>query len=170
MICSYTLDYPTVITDNRTGLDAVKNSPESDAPAVLHAKMYALADKYGLDKGLKALCKTKFQAEAEAGWKNETFVDACILVFTSTPESDRGLRDVVVEVVVINAEELMQSKKFSTELKEMGTLATESLADIVLKRRGPLPTMLYCDSHRCKANFTVECSNCNFGSHVSPAR
>lgn len=171
MIYSYTLDYPiSTAADKSIGSDNAKTSGESDPPAVVHAKMYALADKYELDQGLRDLCTTKFKAEAEKYWKDASFVDACVLAFRSTPESDRGLRDVVVEIVVTNAKELMQWKIFNAALKEMGTLGLEAFAEMALNGGGPLPKMLYCDRYSCKQNRNLACGGCNYGSHVSPAR
>jgi hypothetical protein len=49
--------------------------------------------------GLKALALEKFKAEAMAHWNNEEFSQAANEVYTSTIESDRGLRDIVVNTV-----------------------------------------------------------------------
>jgi hypothetical protein len=64
----------------------------------LHAKVYALGEKYGIDD-LKGFALHKFHAEAQHHWQSDNFLHAIREVYTSTIDEDRALRDVVVEVV-----------------------------------------------------------------------
>ena len=64
----------------------------------VHAQMYALADKYGIHD-LKDLARDKFAEAASNDWDGSGFPIAVQTVYSSTPESDHGLRDVVVDTL-----------------------------------------------------------------------
>ncbi|KAJ9645808.1 hypothetical protein H2201_003612 [Coniosporium apollinis] len=75
--------------------------PEQEAdPAVphliLHAKMYAIAEKYGI-KGLKSLARSKFSTQIEQHWSSAELPETIQDVYETTVDSDRGLRDIVVQ-------------------------------------------------------------------------
>ncbi|KAI5457494.1 hypothetical protein BGZ63DRAFT_394864 [Mariannaea sp. PMI_226] len=61
----------------------------------LHAKVYALGEKYGI-KGLKALAVKKFEDEVVHHWDSADFLLAIQEVYTSTVDHDRPMRDAVV--------------------------------------------------------------------------
>ncbi|KAF2232147.1 hypothetical protein EV356DRAFT_257268 [Viridothelium virens] len=63
---------------------------------VLHAKVYAIADKYDIP-GLKALARRKFEVQVAQHWDCAEFPDALEEVYCSTIDTDRGLRDVVLQ-------------------------------------------------------------------------
>jgi hypothetical protein len=62
---------------------------------IVHAQVYALAEKYSVD-GLKELALEKFEKEVESHWNTDDFLQAAEVVYTSTVESDRGMRDIVL--------------------------------------------------------------------------
>jgi len=74
-----------------------EQAPDSDAPHLTtHAKVYAIAEKYGVF-GLKSLAARKFAAALAAGHHaSPEFPDACADVYETTVDSDRGLRDLVI--------------------------------------------------------------------------
>ncbi|KAF4467529.1 hypothetical protein FALBO_5593 [Fusarium albosuccineum] len=66
---------------------------------VLHAKVYALAEKYEVS-GLKEMAQRCFQIISNCGGCcSKEFAHACEFVYTTTIDSDRGLRDVVVQAL-----------------------------------------------------------------------
>lgn len=58
--------------------------------------MYALAEKYGI-AALKSLAKHKFECQMACYYDSPEFADAVEEVYSSTIDSDRGLRDVVLQ-------------------------------------------------------------------------
>jgi hypothetical protein len=64
----------------------------------LHAKVYALGEKYGIEH-LKLFAIQKFEAEVESHLQSKDFLMAIEEAYTSTVEEDRGLRDVVVKTM-----------------------------------------------------------------------
>ncbi|RYC79247.1 hypothetical protein BFJ63_vAg17874 [Fusarium oxysporum f. sp. narcissi] len=83
----------------------------------LHAKVYALGEKYGIDDR-KGFVSHKFQAEAQHHWQSDNFLHAIREVYTSTIDEDRALRDVVVEVVDAHPE-LLDQPRWQDSIKDL---------------------------------------------------
>jgi hypothetical protein len=62
---------------------------------VTHAKVYAIAEKYQI-MGLKTLARRKFATQVQCHHTSEEFPHAMAEVYESTIDSDRGLRDVII--------------------------------------------------------------------------
>ncbi|KAH7091558.1 hypothetical protein FB567DRAFT_436379, partial [Paraphoma chrysanthemicola] len=71
------------------------NMVEVENPLTIHAAMYALGDKYQVD-GLCNTAKEKFRSCLHHHAHSEDFIAATQAVYSTTPDSNRGLRDVVV--------------------------------------------------------------------------
>jgi hypothetical protein len=91
--------------------------------------MYEIVDKY-LVVGLKDLARAKFDRACAKYWDDELFAPAAHHVLSTTPEYDKGLRDVVSRVI---SEHIVLLNKPSVEalLEEFKGLAFQ-----VLKLRG----------------------------------
>jgi len=74
---------------------SIETDPEHPR-LVIHAKVYALAEKYGIN-GLKALARRKFASQVGHHFSSEELPFAIQEVYESTVEADRGLRDIVVQ-------------------------------------------------------------------------
>ena len=61
---------------------------------LLHAQMYSMGDKFDI-KGLKELAHKKFKVACALHWDRSDFFIAANYACTSTPDSDKGLRDVI---------------------------------------------------------------------------
>ncbi|KAF2023849.1 hypothetical protein EK21DRAFT_80003, partial [Setomelanomma holmii] len=72
-----------------------ENASEVNEPLTIHATMYALGDKYQVE-GLCDLAKEKFRSCLHHHAHSEDFISAVQTIHSTTPESNRGLRDVVV--------------------------------------------------------------------------
>lgn len=64
--------------------------------AYIHAQVYAIGEKYNL-QGLKDLAAFNFEESIEYMFSGVEFFEAVTLVFTSTPETDTSLRDIVAK-------------------------------------------------------------------------
>ena len=88
------------------------DDPESSYISELHihAQMYGLADEYDI-KDLKeeALWKFKLSLQVVEEFENEQekLLATIPLIYSTTPDSDRGLRDVVVDYGATNLEDIM---------------------------------------------------------------
>lgn len=122
--------------------------------------MYALADKYQLDQGLKDLCKTRFKRHAVLFRKHWSFAEACVLAFVSTADSDRGLRDVVTGIVQEHLPEILGCEVFRARLKDMGSLAIDVLMHV---SKGSVATKhMFCHAKCCMKEqpTAVVCGQC----------
>ncbi|KAL5120812.1 hypothetical protein ACEQ8H_001293 [Pleosporales sp. CAS-2024a] len=73
-------------------------TPTGSEDLIIHAKLYALADKYFI-KGLKEEVCAKFRECMDASFGSRQFYEAVEIVFTTIPETDSYLRNLLVERV-----------------------------------------------------------------------
>lgn len=97
---------------------------------VINAQVYAIAEKNDV-RSLKALAKEKFLAKVERGWKEEGFSLAIKEVYTSTPDTDRGLRDSICGVARVNVSTLLGREDFRIPLQEINDFAVDLLDSVV---------------------------------------
>ncbi|KAF2858025.1 hypothetical protein K470DRAFT_222206, partial [Piedraia hortae CBS 480.64] len=64
---------------------------------LLHVRVYALAEKYDIP-GLKELARSKFEISLACHYDSPEVPEAIEEVYCSTIDSDRGLRDVIVQL------------------------------------------------------------------------
>jgi len=95
----------------------------SHAHLLVHAKVYAIAEKYGI-RGLKALAQKKFAAQMAYHWESVEFPEAIQEAYESTLDSDRGLRDIVIQTFRAYPE-LAQRRDVEAVVKETPGLAWE---------------------------------------------
>ena len=96
-------------------------------------KMYALGDKYDLE-GLKREAAEKFATRAPRLYNEclgpiEEFIAVIPLIYTTTPDTDRGLRDQAVKYGRVKWETLWAQPGFKDKLAEIG----DFINDIVTK-------------------------------------
>ncbi|KAL1596462.1 hypothetical protein SLS60_009108 [Paraconiothyrium brasiliense] len=79
-----------------------KDTPDSYMPpinhrdAIIHANVYAIADKYGL-LGLKQMAAFKFEESLKLLPAGEEFFEAITVAFTTTPDADTTLRNIIAK-------------------------------------------------------------------------
>jgi hypothetical protein len=110
----HTYGGPTSSSDNDT--------PVGGQDLCLHAKVYALGEKYSIP-ALKEASLQKFEECAQTSWKSSSFRDAVKIVFTSTPDHDKGLRDVVFRTLFLHRAELAGDVQMETVIREIDGLA-----------------------------------------------
>jgi hypothetical protein len=93
----------------KTCVEKAANTVEIANPLTIHATMYALGDKYQV-AGLCALAKMKFEACLSEHVQSEDFITAVQIAYSSTPDTNRGLRDAVVNAF---------RTEFKTDIKQM---------------------------------------------------
>lgn len=75
-----------------------------ESSLMTNVKVYAMADKFDVEE-LKMLAKEKFEA-CSRGWPLPKFPSVVQEALTSTPESDRGLRDILRSIIARHVEEI----------------------------------------------------------------
>lgn len=125
--------------------DGNKLRSESSTLLLGRAFMYSIGEKYGID-GLKNVASESFaalleQREWHTGW-NSSGISIGSLglaikhVYSSTPESDRGLRDQVVGYVKTHLEPLLSLEEFKMVLAEVPQLSYQLLVQDVGNKPG----------------------------------
>ncbi|KAF2868100.1 hypothetical protein BDV95DRAFT_157794 [Massariosphaeria phaeospora] len=75
----------------------IETSVDVEKPyLVTHAKVYAIAEKYGIS-GLKSLARKKFAHQLELHLDSAEFPEACQEAYETTIDTDRGLRDILIQ-------------------------------------------------------------------------
>ena len=96
--------------------EALQNAP------VVHAKIYAIADKYNI-LGLKELAIDMFIAASGDHFTNKGFYDAIDIVYASTMENGLGQRDVVAGCIWNDIEVYWLQPRAEEKLKSVPDLA-----------------------------------------------
>ncbi|CAN9416642.1 unnamed protein product [Alternaria alternata] len=103
--------------------DWVPPTMGADASQLLvNAKMYEIGDKYDV-LGLKQLALAKFSLACETYWESQQFAPAAHYAFSTTPESDKGLRDIVTKTIADHTKTL-NSPAVEALLNEFNGLVT----------------------------------------------
>ncbi|KAJ4351825.1 uncharacterized protein N0V89_007169 [Didymosphaeria variabile] len=106
--------------------DYVYTEPNADAEQphlVTHVKVYAIAEKYGI-VGLKSLARKKFADQIQAHLSSEELPEACQEAYESTVDTDRGLRDIIIQTFRSNPD-LSSRKDVEAVLRDTPGLAFE---------------------------------------------
>jgi hypothetical protein len=96
----YNPTYSCSNTEPTDGTDRLDNSTTYNyqAEILTHAKMFAIAVKYQVN-GLREYAAKCFGYAARRTWWSEEFLETFTIVFNSTPEQARELRDIVFDTV-----------------------------------------------------------------------
>ncbi|KAK4443182.1 hypothetical protein QBC34DRAFT_478350 [Podospora aff. communis PSN243] len=91
---------------------------ESTLSMAFCVQMYNLADR-NMVPALKDITKVHFKAAIKSGWATDDFLLVVADVYKLTPEADRGLRDLVVDISHANLEELTANARFRRLIVEI---------------------------------------------------
>lgn len=124
----YTLPSSAFTEADGAATGVVNSNHLANRVLVLHAQVYAIAEKYKV-QGLKTLAMANFNSAARTRWDTDDFLEAAYEVFESTKDSDRGLRDIVVSVFRTHKDQLLHKKQVEHLLVDLRGLAVELLKD-----------------------------------------
>ncbi|KUJ17730.1 uncharacterized protein LY89DRAFT_669023 [Mollisia scopiformis] len=86
---------------------------------MFHVKMYVAGDKYDIP-GLRTLVTEKYQHCVAEYWNSTTFSHAALHLWDNTVESDRQLRNVVIQAAHDNLDELLDRGEFRDLMQSRG--------------------------------------------------
>ncbi|KAF4122719.1 BTB protein, partial [Geosmithia morbida] len=118
---------------------------DTDSTGLVHdAEVYQIADKYDVP-GLKAHAQKKFSASLSGRWNVFGFFVAIPVVYESTPPTDRGLRDLVIEAAQRHMGEVIKEDGFDDLIRTAPDFAAElipalyrKLPSVVTYKKGPV--------------------------------
>ncbi|KAK2036995.1 hypothetical protein LZ31DRAFT_613401, partial [Colletotrichum somersetense] len=121
----YRLNYQPLDSNNHSESPDQQHNSTDLSGLFLHAKVYAIAEKYVIG-GLKDLAVSKFRTAAETTWDAGDFLDAASEAYTSTIDTDRRPRDVVLELFAQHGD-LLDGDEAKSLVKRLGSLAYDLL-------------------------------------------
>lgn len=150
------LDHPDYQTIDQDLLD--RSGPHH---AVLHAAMFAAADKYNIAT-LGDVAKTSLSSRKPSTCSSSTalhFLEVVKYVYSTTPESNRGLRDAVVFQTQACSSKITTNPVLNSHLEQIASSTPQFAWDLI--RESLLPASLKRHSV-CKAELgdRTSCSEC----------
>lgn len=118
-------DTPQLVSDSESDDESMSGDEDFEAEShlLLHTRVYALAEKYDIPS-LKLLARSKFEMAMACHYDSAEFSYAIEEVYCSTVDSDRGLRDVVLEAFKSHPQLANMQDVFAV-IKDTPTLALE---------------------------------------------
>jgi hypothetical protein len=129
--------------------------PDQDYHIAMHARMYALGAKYGIDS-LKNVSLNKFSQAVSAAWSHKNFVKAVEIVFTTTPDEDKGLRDIAVQMIKQKDSVLFTRKDMRECIRGIEGLAF----DLLMHEHALAGDEHKAECESCGCAFEYTCDNC----------
>jgi hypothetical protein len=133
---------------------------------VSHVRLYAIGERYGIPH-LKEAAKKSVDKDATKEIASEIFVQAAKLGFTTTPDSDRGLRQSIVQVMLGNATKVRNNEELNHLILSNANLVLESWRATTALPCGPIcsrcatalvaRTCRWCNWTDAKQNCFVSC-------------
>ena len=117
------IDEATIVSAN---LESSEGAPTHDPRMMNNVLVYAIAEKYDIPD-LKALANGKFQSLARSKWPHDDFYILTEAVFSTTPDNDMGLRQVVLDICEKHFQDILRS-----EDRGAGILGIPAIGAVVL--------------------------------------
>ena len=102
------------VANNEDNADAA--AEETSIWMTNNVRVYAIADKYVLP-GLKELAKTKFRNIASSTALILRFPAIICEIYDTTPQEDRGLRDIVTNICCLSVQEIVHRKDWGDAVR-----------------------------------------------------
>ena len=122
---------PTIIeelTDRSANLELSEVATTTQDPRMMNnVLVYAVAEKYDIPD-LKDLAKGKFQSLARSKWPHDDFYALAERVFSTTPDADMGLRQVVLDICEEHSEDILRNEE-----SRAGFLEIPAIGAVVLR-------------------------------------
>ena len=105
--------------------------------ALINIAVYAIAEKYNLED-LKKAARVRCLSQTWASWPLDDLRVIAKEVYSSTPSSDRGLRDKVISDCADHAQELTEHEDWISLIKMDGDLAFDLFQKMTNKHTGAI--------------------------------
>ena len=119
-------------TDSGTAFESGENSTADEPRMMDNVLVYAIAKKYDIPE-LKDLAKRKFETLVNLKWPHKDFHDVTEAVFSTTPDRDMGLRQVVTEICGQHFQDILKDEASKAAFLDNNAIATAVLDAAVRK-------------------------------------
>lgn len=92
-----------------------------------NVRVYAIAEKYSIFE-LKELAKTKFLSQVNSLISCNDFPEIIKMIYKSTPDSDRGLRNVVSDICTKQVRAFIDNRTFKEAVRDVGKFGLNVLS------------------------------------------
>ncbi|KAI8626743.1 BTB/POZ domain-containing protein [Xylariaceae sp. FL1651] len=99
-----------------------------------HVRVYALADMFLMENLQKHALK-KFESTIREQWVHEEFPNCVREIYESTPENNRGLRDIVLNTTREHLSELWEKTDFKGLVSNGGDFVVDLIGSLVTSKR-----------------------------------
>ena len=121
------------VTDRGTNLELSVGAATSHDPRMTNSVLvYAVAEKYDIPD-LKDLAKAKFQNLAWSKWPHDNFYTLAEAVFSTTPDTNMGLRQVVLDICEKHSEDILRKEGSKAVFLEVPAIGAVVLRAAVAK-------------------------------------
>ena len=121
------------VTDRSANLELSESATTTHDPRMMNnVLVYAVAEKYDIPD-LKDLAKTKFQNLAWSKWPHDHFYALAEAVFSTTPDTDMGLRQIVLDLCEQHFQDILKNKEFRVGFLEIPAIGAVVLGAAVCK-------------------------------------
>ena len=129
--------------------------------AVLHAAMFATADKYNIAI-LGDVAKTSLSSRKPSTCSSSTaphFLEVVEYIYSTTPEFNRGLRDVVVFQTQTCSSKIMTTPVLNSRLEQIASTSPQFAWDLIRKSLLPASLKRY-SVRKAELGDRISCSEC----------
>lgn len=113
----------SITTGEGTDSDTTLGVATPDGPRMMNnILVYAIAEKYDIPE-LKELARCKFHVLASSRWPHDGFDAIADAVFSTTPEKDMGLRQIVLDICEEHFFDILRYGEFRGRLLEIQAIA-----------------------------------------------
>ena len=121
------------VTDRSANLELSERAATSHDPRMMNSVLvYAVAEKYEIPD-LKDLAKAKFQNLTWSKWPHDHFYALAESVFSTTPDTDMGLRQVVLDICEKHSEDILRKEGSKAAFLELPAIGAVVLRAAVAK-------------------------------------
>jgi hypothetical protein len=156
----YTADYDEIV--NEPGTDEVISGLQ------VHARMFALADKYDIE-GLLVLSSEKFSNRFRSSPNGLELLESVPDVYALTPPSVKILRNKVTLCARINLKTSLRDQSVREVYERIATEHPDFVKDVLdLYIRAPLfGNCLTCGNYNAVQTLQARCLTCKWNTHCS---
>lgn len=120
-------DEPQIVSKMIDFLYTAKYADDPQTDLLMQSvKIYVIGEKYDIPT-LKHYAKWKFDDAMSSKWNAKSFAAALKLMYEETPDKDRLLKDMAIEVAGYRMKELLATEDFAAVCQEKGQIAFEML-------------------------------------------
>lgn len=143
----YTVDYDDKSDDNglasagaepaTSQFERVKADGSLIDQMIADVLVYAIADKYNIPE-LKELSMSKFEALLDDESVPNKFAAVVDAVYTTTPDTDSGLRDMIIDYCAENIDTFAESEEYFRIFQDRGDFGRSVLGAVLCTHKGKI--------------------------------